>query len=135
MFALYERDARGSGEGQYIDLSIYEPIFQVLGPQPLEYDQLGVVQNRMGNRSMNNAPRNAYETRDGHWVALSTNSPAIVTRVLTLCGGPEVAADPRFQTPQGRVKHMEEVDGLVADWIRERELDVVLEEFENPIRD
>ena len=42
MFALYHRDHH-SGRGQYVDLSLYEPIFQVLGPQPLQYDQLGVV--------------------------------------------------------------------------------------------
>lgn len=130
MFALYHRDAKGSGKGQYIDLSIYEPIFQVLGPQPMQYDQLGVVQERWGNRSKNNAPRNTYQTKDGHWVALSTNSPAIVTRVLTLCGGKAAAEDPRFQTPQGRVAHIEEVDGIVSSWIGARTLDVVIDAFE-----
>jgi len=130
MFALYHRDAQGSGEGQYIDLSIYEPLFQVMGPQPMEYDQLGVVQQRWGNRSKNNAPRNTYQSKDGHWVAISTNSPAIVTRVLTLCGGPEVAADPRFQTPQDRVKHIDEIDGIVAGWIKQHDLKTVLDEFE-----
>ncbi|MDD9906092.1 MAG: CoA transferase [Rhodospirillaceae bacterium] len=130
MFALYHRDAQGSGEGQFIDLSIYEPIFQVLGPQPLAYDQLGVIAQRMGNRSDNNAPRNTYETRDGKWVAISTNSPAIVTRVLTLCGGADAANDPRFQTPAGRVEHIEEVDGMVADWIKQRDQKEVLAAFE-----
>ena len=130
MFALYHRDAQGSGEGQFIDLSIYEPIFQVLGPQPLAFDQLGVIQERMGNRSENNAPRNTYETRDSKWVAISTNSPAIVRRVLILCGGEEAANDPRFQTPQGRVEHIDEVDGMVADWIKQRDQKEVLEEFE-----
>ncbi|MAO54118.1 MAG: CoA transferase [Rhodospirillaceae bacterium] len=130
MFALYHRDAQGGGEGQYIDLSIYEPLFQVMGPQPLQYDQLGVVQDRYGNRSKNNAPRNTYKTKDGHWVAISTNSPSIVTRVLTLCGGKEVAEDPRFQTPQGRVEHVEEVDGVVAGWIAKHDLKTVLDEFE-----
>ncbi|MDE0941673.1 MAG: CoA transferase [Alphaproteobacteria bacterium] len=130
MFALYHRDAQGGNEGQEIDLSIYEPIFQILGPQPMQYDQLGMIQQRWGNRSKNNAPRNTYQTRDGHWVAISTNAPAIVTRVLTLCGGEDVANDPRFATPQGRVEHMEEVDGIVADWVRERDLDDVLQKFE-----
>jgi crotonobetainyl-CoA:carnitine CoA-transferase CaiB-like acyl-CoA transferase len=130
MFALYHRDAQGSGEGQFIDLSIYEPIFQVLGPQPLQFDQLGIIQERMGNRSDNNAPRNVYETRDGKWVAISTNSPAIVTRVLTLCGGEDAAKDPRFQTPAGRVEHIEEVDGMVADWIKQRDQKEVLAAFE-----
>lgn len=129
MFALYNRDHHG-GAGQYIDLSLYEPIFQLLGPQAIEYDQLGIVQTRMGNRSKNNAPRNTYQTRDGRHVAISTNSPAIVTRVLRLCGGEEAACDPRFETSQGRVEHMEEVDGLVGGWIAERDLDEVLRAFE-----
>ena len=129
MFALYHRDVRG-GKGQYIDLSIYEPLFQVLGPQPLQFDQLGVVQKRWGNRSKNNAPRNTYQTRDGHWVAISTNSPAIVKRVLTLCGGKEVAEDPRFQTPQDRVAHINEIDSVVSNWINQHDLRAVLKEFE-----
>ena len=90
MFALYHRDAQGSGEGQFIDLSIYEPIFQVWGAAvafPTRRDP-----ERMGNRSDNNAPRNTYETRDRKWVAISTNSPAIVKRVLTLCGGEQPQA-------------------------------------------
>ena len=129
MFALYHRDAKG-GNGQYIDLSIYEPLFQVLGPQPLQFDQLGIIQERLGNRSKNNAPRNTYCTRDGHWVAISTNAPAIVKRVMTLCGGKVAAEDPRFQTPQDRVAHIDEVDGIVASWIGRHDLQVVLEEFE-----
>lgn len=129
MFALYHRDAKG-GSGQYIDLSIYEPLFQVLGPQPLQFDQLGIIQERLGNRSKNNAPRNTYRTRDGHWVAISTNAPAIVKRVMTLCGGKIAAEDPRFQTPQDRVAHIDEVDGIVASWIGRHDLQVVLEEFE-----
>ena len=129
MFALYHRDAKG-GDGQYIDLSIYEPLFQVLGPQPLQFDQLGIIQERLGNRSKNNAPRNTYRTRDGHWVAISTNSPAIVKRVMTLCGGKDAAEDSRFQTPQDRVAHIDEVDGIVAAWIGCHDLQVVLEQFE-----
>ncbi len=129
MFALYHRDAKG-GNGQYIDLSIYEPLFQVLGPQPLQFDQLGIIQKRWGNRSKNNAPRNTYRTRDGHWVALSTNTPSIVRRVMTLCGGKKVSEDPRFQTPQDRVAHIEEIDGIVAAWIGRHDLQVVLEQFE-----
>jgi formyl-CoA transferase len=130
MFALYERDARGSGKGQMVDLSIYEPLFSLLGYQPTLFDQLGVVQNRTGNRSLNNAPRNAYRTGDNRWVALSTAAPSIVKRVLRLCGGDAAADDPRFQTADGRVKHIDEVDGIVARWIAARPLDEVLAKFE-----
>jgi len=130
MFALYERDAKGSGKGQVVDLSIYEPLFSLLGYQPTLFDQLGVVQGRTGNRSLNNAPRNAYRTSDGRWVALSTAAPSIVKRVLRLCGGDAAADDPRFATSEGRVTHIDEVDGIVARWIAARPLAEVLAAFE-----
>ncbi len=130
MFAIYERDVRGSGKGQFIDLAIYEPIFALLGPQPIIYDQLGVIQNRTGNRSVNNAPRNAYRTRDGRWVALSAAAPSIVRRVLDLTGGPGTADDPRFQTNLDRIKNVEAVDEIVGGWIARHDLHEVLETFE-----
>jgi crotonobetainyl-CoA:carnitine CoA-transferase CaiB-like acyl-CoA transferase len=130
MFAIYERDIGGSGKGQYIDLAIYEPIFALLGPQPIIFDQLGVIQNRTGNRSVNNAPRNAYRTRDGRWVALSAAAPSIVKRVLDLTGGPGTADDPRFQTNLDRIKHVEEIDAIVGGWIGQHDLQEVVETFE-----
>ena len=134
MFALYERDAPrdgrpGSGKGQFIDLSLYEPIFALLGYQPTLYDALGVVQNRTGNRSINNAPRNAYKTKEGRWVALSASAPSIVKRVLTLTGGAAAADDPRFQTAADRVAHVEEIDAIVGGWIAAHSLDEVLAAF------
>lgn len=130
MFAIYERDVRGSGKGQYIDLAIYEPIFALLGPQAIIYDQLGVIQNRTGNRSVNNAPRNAYRTRDDRWVALSAAAPSIVKRVLDLTGGPGTADDPRFQTNLDRIKHVDEIDEIVGGWIGRHDLQEVLDTFE-----
>jgi len=61
MFALWWREHGGDGLGQVIDLSIYEPLFSLLGPQALVYDQLGIVQMRSGNRAPFTAPRNAYQ--------------------------------------------------------------------------
>ncbi|MCX5515740.1 CoA transferase [Kaistia algarum] len=130
MFAIYDRDVNGSGKGQYIDLAIYEPIFALLGPQPIVFDQLGIVQNRNGNRSVNNAPRNAYKTRDERWVALSAAAPSIVRRVLELAGGQAAADDPRFQTNADRVRHVEEVDAIVGGWIGQHDLAEVVEKFE-----
>lgn len=130
MFAVYERDVRGSGLGQWIDLSIIEPIFSVLGYQPTAYDQLGVVQERNGNRSVNNAPRNTYQTREGRWVAISCSTPSITERVLRLVGGDELVNDPRFEDARGRVAHVEELDAIVGGWIGKRLLDEVLGAFE-----
>ena len=64
--------------------------------QPMVYDQLGTVQQRTGNRSVNNAPRNTYRTRDGKWVAISTSAQSIAERVLHLVGHPEVVDEPWF---------------------------------------
>jgi crotonobetainyl-CoA:carnitine CoA-transferase CaiB-like acyl-CoA transferase len=130
MFALYERDAKGSDQGQFIDLSIYEPLFALLGSQPTLYDQLGVIQNRTGNRSINNAPRNTYQTADGRWVALSAAAPSIVDRVLRFTGGDAFADDPRFRTAAGRMANVEEIDAVVGGWIKRHTLDEVVRSFE-----
>jgi crotonobetainyl-CoA:carnitine CoA-transferase CaiB-like acyl-CoA transferase len=126
--ALYHRDAHG-GDGQSIDLSIFEPLVTVLGPQPIIYDQLGQVPQRTGNRSTNNAPRNTYRTADGKWVAVSTSANSIAERVLTLVGHPEVISEPWFSTGAGRVQHADELDGYVSDWIAERTRDEVITAF------
>ncbi len=130
MFAVYERDVRGSGKGQYIDISLYEPLFSLLGAQSSTYDQLGVVQNRSGNRSVNNVPRNTYQTKEGRWVAISTSAPSIARRVMALVGGKAWAEDERFATPAGRRNNVDEIDGKVANWIKARPLQEVLDEFE-----
>src|SRR5262245_28090897 len=69
--SLYDRDRGGSRLGQCIDLSLLEPLFSILGPLATLYDQLGVVPQRMGNRIGTSAPRNAYRTKDGKWIALA----------------------------------------------------------------
>lgn len=126
--ALYHRDARG-GRGQVVDLAIIEPILTVLGAQPTIYDQLGVVQQRHGNRSSNNAPRNTYRTRDGCWVAVSTSALSIAERVLRLVGHPEVIDEPWFRTGAGRAAHADLLDGYVAEWVGGRDRDDVLAAF------
>ena len=129
MFALYHRDARG-GTGQVIDLAIIEPILTILGPQPTVYDQLGIVQNRTGNRSVNNAPRNTYRTRDGKWVAISTSAQSIAERVMRLVGHPEYIDEPWFKSGAERAKHADELDAAVGGWIAQHDFDEVVRRFE-----
>ena len=126
---LYQRDARGGG-GQVIDLAIVEPIVTLLGPQPIVFDQLGIVQERSGNRSINNAPRNTYRTRDGAWVAVSTSAQSIADRVMRLVGHPEVIDEPWFQSGRGRAQHADDLDSYVGDWIARRDLEEVVTAFE-----
>lgn len=129
MFALYSRDARG-GAGQVVDLAIIEPILTILGAQPTVFDQLGVVQRRSGNRSVNNAPRNTYLTRDGKWLAISTSTTSIAERVMRLVGHPEFLTEPWFKSGAERARHGDELDAAVSVWIAERDRDDVLRAFE-----
>lgn len=129
MMALYHRDARGGG-GQQIDLSLLEPIMHAVGPAPTVYARTGEIQERTGNRSSNNAPRNLYRTADGHWVAISTSADAIAERVLRLVGHPEVIDEPWFATGAGRAANADLLDGHVARWIAARTRHEVMQLFE-----
>jgi crotonobetainyl-CoA:carnitine CoA-transferase CaiB-like acyl-CoA transferase len=129
MMALYHRDARG-GDGQVIDLAIIEPILMLLGAQPIIYDQLGLVLQRLGNRSGNNAPRNIYRTFDQRWVAVSTSADSVAQRTMRLVGHPEVIDEPWFKTGTQRFDHADELDEMVGSWIAARDLDEVVRAFE-----
>jgi len=129
MMALYARDAAG-GTGQVIDVAIIEPILTILGAQITVFDQLGILQQRTGNRSYNNAPRNTYRTRDEKWVAISASSQSVAERVLRLVGHPEVIGEPWFATGAQRAQHADELDGYVSAWIAQRNFDDVMRAFE-----
>ncbi|MFE2074282.1 CaiB/BaiF CoA transferase family protein [Streptomyces misionensis] len=119
-----------TGAGQVVDMAIIEPILSVLGPHPTWYDQLGYVQERTGNRSANNAPRNTYRTADGTWVAVSTSAQSVAERVLRLVGRPELTERPWFATGTGRAAHADVLDEAVGTWIAARTRAEVLAAFE-----
>ncbi len=128
MFALWWRE-RG-GRGQVIDLSIYEPLFWLLGPQASIYDQLGVVPKRTGNAAPFAAPRNAYRASDGRWLGLSASTQSIAERVMRIIGRPDLIEQPWFADHTGRLEHTEELDELIQAWIGQRTTDEVLAAFE-----
>jgi crotonobetainyl-CoA:carnitine CoA-transferase CaiB-like acyl-CoA transferase len=128
--ALYHRDIRG-GAGQVIDLSLLEPLLGILGPGPSMYDQLGVVPGRHGNRSPNSAPRNAYLTRDGRWVAISASATSVAERVMRLVGRADLVHEPWFASAGERARRADLLDAAVAGWIGEHDLDEVLAAFDD----
>ena len=131
MMALWHRDRPGgSGRGQVVDLSLLEPMMCAVGPGPSVYDQTGTLQQRTGNRSSSNAPRNTYRTADDRWLAVSTSATSIAERVLRLVGHPEVIDEEWFASAAGRAAHVEELDRYVAEWIAQRSADEVIEAFE-----
>ncbi|WP_277369564.1 CaiB/BaiF CoA transferase family protein [Rhodococcus rhodochrous] len=127
--ALFERERNG-GTGQEIDLDLLTPIMTAVGPGVIYADQLGIDQQRTGNRSQNNAPRNLYRTKDDHWVAVSTSAQAIAERVLRLVGHPEVIDEDWFATGRTRAEHADLLDKYVGDWIADRTRDEVVVAFE-----
>jgi crotonobetainyl-CoA:carnitine CoA-transferase CaiB-like acyl-CoA transferase len=124
------RRAEATGHGQVVDVAIIEPILMLLGPQITTFDQLGEVQQRLGNRSVNNAPRNVYRTSDGEWVAVSTSSQSIAERVMRLVGRADLIEQPWFATGQQRAQHADELDAAVGGWISTRSTPDVLAAFE-----
>lgn len=129
MFALYHRDVSGGG-GQYIDTSLIEPIFSLLGPQPLRYDQLGEVEERGGNRSSSSAPRNVYRTGDDRWVAISASAQPLAMRTFDAIDRPDLKDDPRFETNEARLEHVDELDAIIQDWMDDHTREEVLSAFE-----
>lgn len=125
--ALHHRDR--TGQGQVIDLAIIEPIMQMLGAQITVYDQLGVITQRKGNRSENNAPRNTYLTADGDWVAISTSAHSIAERVMRMVGRPDIVEQSWFHDGYQRALHSDEIDEAVGSWIRQRSTEDVVDEF------
>lgn len=128
MTAIHSREH--NGKGQEVDISLIEPILGVLGPQITVFDQLGIVPERHGNRSENNAPRNLYKTADDCWLAVSTSSQSIAERVMRLVGRPDYIDHPWFTTGTGRAQHAEELDGAVATWVSKHTADEAIASFQ-----
>ncbi|NMP24111.1 CaiB/BaiF CoA transferase family protein [Sulfobacillus harzensis] len=122
--------AKATGQGEVIDLAIYEAIMKLIELQILEYDQNGTLHERRGNQIEDTAPRGAYQCRDGLWLALSTSTPSTAMRLLQAIGGDALSGDPRFQTNADRVRHADLLDDLVAQWCRERPRALALAELE-----
>ncbi|MCZ6840620.1 MAG: CoA transferase [Alphaproteobacteria bacterium] len=125
MFAVYHRDVIGTGKGQMIDVSLWESLFSMLGPNVLVNQLTGQSPIRTGNRTTTSAPRNIYRTKDSRWVALAGSTPATAIRLFKAIGMPELTDDPRFATNRDRLQNVEALDAIMDEWIGARTLDEV----------
>ncbi len=101
--ALHEK--RRSGKGQVVDLAIYETLLTLLGPQVVNFDQLGLVQGRSGSRLPFTAPRNTYRTRDGYYVSMAGSAQSTFERICAALRIPDLLEDERFATNRARLTH------------------------------
>jgi len=117
-------------EVQEVDLSLFEPLFAMLGPQAAEYTVTGQVYPRAGSRSPTHAPRNVYQTRDGTWIALSAGMDGTLARLFAGIGCPEAMDDPRFSTHEARIANVDALDALIQNHVGQLSLQEALDFFE-----
>jgi crotonobetainyl-CoA:carnitine CoA-transferase CaiB-like acyl-CoA transferase len=112
--ALVQLKADPARRGQDIDCSITEAMLRVLEFLPIEYDQLGVVRQRSGNRSQYAAPGNVYRTRDGRWASIAASTQSIFARLCAALGLEPLLAEPRFADNPSRVANREALDAIIG---------------------
>ncbi|WP_439670733.1 Crotonobetainyl-CoA:carnitine CoA-transferase CaiB [Cupriavidus necator] len=125
LLALYQRDARG-GEGQVIDVALYESLFNLSESLLPEYSAFGAVRQPAGGALPGIAPSNAYPCASGEYVLVAANGDAIFKRMMLAIGRPDLADDPSLAQNDGRVKRVDEIDAAIADWTRTQTVDSAL---------
>jgi formyl-CoA transferase len=123
--ALYHRDARG-GEGQYIDVALYESVFNVMESLLPEYDAFGAVRERAGSALPGIVPSNAYRCRDGNYVLVAGNGDSIFRRLMAAIGRPDLEGDPALAHNDGRAAQTARIDGAIEAWTAGRTQDEVI---------
>jgi crotonobetainyl-CoA:carnitine CoA-transferase CaiB-like acyl-CoA transferase len=129
MMALYHRDLRG-GEGQVIDLALFEAVFRFLDFDPIQYDQMKTVHMRTGNRVAYVAPSSMFKTKDGKYLTLAASTQNVWVRLAEAIGRKDMITDPKFIDNPARVENSVECNGVVGAWIEQHSRDEVIEHFD-----
>ena len=129
MMALHQRDANG-GKGQYVDVALYEAVFNMMESLVPEFDVLGFKRERAGNELPGITPSNTYATRDGKFVIIGANNDSIFKRLMGAMGRGDLANDATLATNAGRVPRARELDQAIEAWTRGHDLAAVLEALE-----
>jgi len=135
LMALYHRDAKGTGQGQMVDVALYEACFNMMESVIPEYDKLGEIRERQGAKITGIVPTNTYQTKDEKFIIIGGNGDAIYKRLMIAAGREDLANDPRLATNKGRVEHEPEIDAALEDWARNHtyeELIAILEKANVP---
>jgi crotonobetainyl-CoA:carnitine CoA-transferase CaiB-like acyl-CoA transferase len=125
--ALHEK--RRSGRGQVIDLALYETLLTLLGPQVVNYDQLGIIQERAGSRLPFTAPRNIYRTRDEKFISVGGSAQSIFERLCVALEIPELPKDPRFVDNRARLANVDALDDALQAAIGRFDRDELMRRF------
>ena len=134
MMALRHRDATGGrktedqagGQGQMVDVALYEAVFNMMESLVPEYDQAGVVRERTGGALPGIVPSNTYTTGDGENIVIAGNGDAIFKRLMLAIGRIDMAGDPQLARNDGRVARTAEIDDAIGAWCAGRDIDAAL---------
>ncbi|APQ13303.1 carnitine dehydratase [Pseudomonas oryzihabitans] len=116
----------GQGDGQVVDVSLVESVFNVMESLVPEYSMLGHVRERSGGALPGIAPSNTYPTGDGAYVVIAGNSDPIYVRLMQAIGRPDLAERPDLAQNDGRARHSELIDDAIAAWTGSHGIDEVL---------
>jgi len=130
LMAVHSRDVLGRGEGQVVDVALYEAVFNLMESLIPEYDVAGIVRERTGSSLPGITPSNTYCSGDGSYVAIGGNSDAIFRRLMKAIGQPELGEDPRYRTNADRTEHAEELDSLIEDWVRQHTTEEIMQSLD-----
>lgn len=128
LMALRARDQHG--QGQVVDVALYEAFFSLLESTLPEYDVAGIIRERSGTSLPGIAPSNTYRSQDGSYIVIGGNSDALFKRLMGVIGRPDLAEDPRYRTNKERAEHAAELDALIDGWTQQHPLHEVLQHLE-----
>jgi formyl-CoA transferase len=122
VMALYHRDVR-VGDGQVVDVSLYEPLFRMLDFQVAEFAHSGTVRERTPFVSAGSSPTGVFKTADDRWVVLVTSTERTWQRLAAAIGRDDLLADPRFRTNADRVQHNDALEPILVAWFASQPFD------------
>ncbi|MGF6096898.1 CaiB/BaiF CoA transferase family protein [Pseudomonas sp. 18175] len=120
----------GQGDGQIVDVSLAESVFNLMESLVPEYDMLGHVRERSGGALPGIAPSNTYLTADGAYVVIAGNSDPIYKRLMTTIGRADLAEAPEFAHNDGRAAKSGLLDAAITHWTSSLPIDQVLSALE-----
>ncbi|ASK62500.1 carnitine dehydratase [Virgibacillus phasianinus] len=131
LMAVYHRDVKGTGEGQIVDVALYEAVFSLMESMLPEYDKFGAVRERTGSSLPGIAPSNTYQCSDGKYIVIGGNGDAIFKRLMQAIGQLELAEDERFTSNKGRAEHADFLDTRIEDWTKTVDLETALQTLDD----
>jgi len=125
LLALQHRHA--TGQGQVIDVALYESVFNCMESLLPEYSTFGAVREPAGSALPGIAPTNAYLCQDGAYALVAGNGDSIFKRLMVLIERSDLANDPALADNAGRVARVAELDAAIGAWTAQRPVSEVLD--------